>query len=266
LNEAFYPFKVGDYECISVNDGSIVVPDRITNKPFDPKDRKSGLEMGMNSLLIKAGNRKILVDTGCGKGFGKTSGKLMDNLKAAGTSASEIDTVIITHAHGDHVGGNVDAEGKPAFPNARYVFHRKEWEYWLNKLTVPSSGPDMGMTAKCLVPVRDRVELVEDKADIAPGIEVRLIPGHTPGHIMVYVTSGKDRLCCLADLIHHPLELQKPELFDIFDVDAKEATLTRKTVPPHLADPALLLWSCHLTFPGLGHFVKEGGKLSWKPL
>jgi glyoxylase-like metal-dependent hydrolase (beta-lactamase superfamily II) len=268
LNKAFYSFKVGKIECISVNDGTITVPDTITPKPFDPHDPKSGLEMGMNSLLIKVGGRKILVDTGCGKWFGEKSGNLVDNLKAAGIGTSDIDTVVITHAHGDHIGGNTDADGKPVFPNARYVFHRKEWEYWINRLDAPMPGPEsaMTMTRKCLSPIRDLVQLVEDKAIISPGIEVALVPGHTPGHIMLYLTSGKERLCCFADLIHHPLELVRPELFTIFDVDAKEATAARIAVPPKLVDPGLLLWSCHLDFPGLGHFVRHDGKLAWQPI
>jgi glyoxylase-like metal-dependent hydrolase (beta-lactamase superfamily II) len=268
LNKAFYLFKVESFECISVNDGTIIVPDTITPRPFNPHDSKSGLEMGVNSLLIKVGDRKILVDTGCGKWFGESSGKLVDNLKAAGIGTSTIDTVVITHAHGDHIGANADAEGKPVFPNARYIFHRREWEYWINRLDTPAPGPEgaMSMTGKCLLPIRDLVQLVEDKASIAPGIEVALVPGHTPGHIMLNLTSGKERLCCFADLIHHPLELVRPEIFTIFDIDPKEATMARMKVPPRLADPGLLLWSCHLDFPGLGHFARQGGKLVWQPV
>jgi glyoxylase-like metal-dependent hydrolase (beta-lactamase superfamily II) len=268
LNKAYYKFMVGNLECISINDGTIIVPDTITPKPFNPRDPKSGLEMGMNSLLIKAGGRKILVDTGCGRWFGEKSGKLVDNLKAAGTGTSEIDTVVITHGHGDHIGANADAEGRPVFPNARYVFHRKEWEYWTNRLEEPMPGPESAasMTKQCLTPIRDRVELIEDKASIAPGVEAVLTPGHTPGHIMLYVTSGQERLCCFGDLIHHPLELARPELFTIFDVDPKEATAVRIRIPPRLADPGLLLWSCHLDFPGLGHFAREGEKVVWQPI
>ncbi len=268
MNKGFFSFRVGSFECVSINDGTIVVPDTVTPKPFNPRDPKSGLVMGMNCLLIQAGGHKILVDTGCGAWFGESSGKLVANLKAAGFNTDEIDMVVITHAHGDHIGGNAGAEGKPIFRSARFVFHRKEWEYWINRPGAPAAGPEsaMSMTVKCLLPIRDMVALIEDKTSILPGIEVALVAGHTPGHIMLYLSSGKDKLCCFADLIHHPLELVRPELFTIFDVDPKVATAARKKVPPELADPSLLLWSCHLDYPGLGHFVRQGEKLAWQPI
>jgi glyoxylase-like metal-dependent hydrolase (beta-lactamase superfamily II) len=268
MNKESFPFRVGRFECLVINDGTIVVPDMVTPRPFNPNDPRSGLAMSTNCLLIRTGERKILVDTGCGNWFGSSSGKLVANLNTAGISTSEIDTVVITHAHGDHIGANVDAEGRPVFSNARYLFHRNEWEYWIGRLEATANDPKdaMSMVRKNLMPIRDRVELIGDKASIAPCIEVALVPGHTPGHIMLYVSSEIDRLCCISDLIHHPLELVRPELFTIFDVDPDKATATRKRVPPELADPALLLWSCHLDFPGLGHIAKQGEALVWQPI
>ena len=183
-----YPFKIGDFECLSISDGTIIVPDTVTPRPFNPADPKSGLVMDTNCLLIQAGRRKILVDTGCGKWFGEKSGKLVANLNAAGISTSEVDTVVITHAHGDHIGANADSEGKPVFGNARYIFHRDEWQYWTEKLKATADGPNdsLSMTRHNLLSIRDRVDLIEDKATIVPGIETALVPGHTPGHVAFY--------------------------------------------------------------------------------
>jgi glyoxylase-like metal-dependent hydrolase (beta-lactamase superfamily II) len=268
MEKGYYQFKVGDIECISIWDGTITVPDMVTPKPFNPRDLKSGIEMSTNCLLIMTGGHKILVDTGCGHWFGNDSGKLVESLKAAGISPEEIDMVVITHAHGDHIGGNTDKESKPIFNNARFIFHRLEWEYWMGKLreTDKKSKDDMLMTRKSLTPIRDRVAMVEDKVKVAPGLEVSLTPGHTPGHIMLYISSGTSRLCCLGDLIHHKEELARPEIYSIFDVDPQEATEIRKEVPLELADPKLLLWSCHLDFPGLGYFVKQGKTVAWQPI
>jgi len=267
-DKSVYPFRIGDFECLSISDGTIVVPDTVTPRPFNPANPKSGLVMDTNCLLIQAGRRKILVDTGCGKWFGEKSGKLVANLDAAGISTSEIDTVVITHAHGDHIGANADSTGKPIFGKARYIFHRNEWQYWTEKLKTTADGTkdSLPMTRHNLLSIRDRVDLIEDKTSIVPGIEAALVPGHTPGHIMLFISSGKDRLCCFSDLIHHPLELVKPEIFTIFDVDPEKAVAARKKTPLELADPGLLLWSCHLDFPGLGHLVGQDDVLVWRPI
>jgi len=115
-----YPFKVGVFDCLAVSDGIITVPDMVTPKPFNPADPASGLPMDMICLVIRAGKRTMLVDTGSGRWMGPGSGRLLENLGAAGIRPGDIDTVIITHAHGDHIGANVHDDGRPVFAHARY--------------------------------------------------------------------------------------------------------------------------------------------------
>jgi glyoxylase-like metal-dependent hydrolase (beta-lactamase superfamily II) len=263
-----FSFKVGEFECLVVSDGTIIVPDMVTPKKFDPADPGSGLTMDVSCLLINTGKNRILVDTGCGPGFGPASGKLLANLQAAGVKTSEIDTIVITHAHSDHIGANVDARGNLVFENAGYVIHKAEWEYWMGRLQTEQVGPRsmLATTKSNLPPIKDRIRFVEDKSVVAPGVECVLTPGHTPGGLMLMVTSGKDKLCCIGDLIHHTVELNKPETFAIFDVARDEAIALRTKVLPELADSGVLIHSCHLDFPGLGHFVRKGKELAWQPI
>jgi len=263
-----YAFKIGKFDCLVVSDGTIIVPDMVTPRKFDPADPKTGLIMDVNCLLINTGKNKILVDTGCGPGFGPASGKLLANLQAAAIKTSEIDIVVLTHAHSDHVGANVDAQGKPVFPHASFVIHKAEWEYWMGRLQAEPANPKsmLGVTRRNLPPIKDRIRLVEDKSVVAPGVECVLTPGHTPGGLMLMVTSGNDKLCCIGDLIHHKVELNKPDTFAIFDVARDEAISLRNKVLPELADSGVLIHSCHLDFPGLGHFVRKGRELAWQPI
>ena len=265
---ATYAFKVGDFKCLVVSDGTIIVPDMVTPKKFDPADPKSGLVMDVSCLLIDTGKNKILVDTGCGPGFGPASGKLLANLQTAGVKTTEIDTVIITHAHSDHIGANVDAQGKLVFANAGYVIHKAEWEYWMGRLQTEQVNPKsmLATTRWNLPPIEDRIRLVEDKSVVVPGVECVLTPGHTPGGMMLMVTSGRDKLCCIGDLIHHKVELNRPDTFAVFDVAKDEAISVRNKVLPELANSGVLIHSCHLDFPGLGHFVKRGKELAWQPI
>jgi len=263
-----YPFKIGQFECLAVSDGIITVPDMLTPRPFDPADPKTGLAMDVTCLVIKAAKRQILVDTGSGRWMGPSSGKLLENLGTAGIRPSDIDTVIITHAHGDHIGANVDGDGKPVFVKARYVMHRTEWTHWMARLEGEEGSPKgmLSITRQNLPPISDRLELVEDKATILPGLECLLTPGHTPGGMMLMLSSGKDGLCCIGDLIHHETELVRPDVFAIFDVDQDEAVAVRRRILPELADSGILIFSCHFAFPGLGHIVRDGDRLSWRPI
>jgi glyoxylase-like metal-dependent hydrolase (beta-lactamase superfamily II) len=264
-----YRFQVGEFECRVISDGTIVVPDTINNKPFDPLDLGSGIVMDMMCLYVRTGQHQVLIDTGCGNGKEPSnSGKLLQNLASAGIKAEDIDTVIISHAHSDHVGGNAYFNGRPVFSNARYIIHRKEWEHWTEKLK-SGKGDRMEMfkvTRKKLLPVQGQIEMVENNREIIPGIEFIPVPGHTPGHMMLKISSGKSKLIFLADIMHHPLELTRPEIFTIFDSDPQEAVRIRSKVVAELAASGVLVFACHFSYPGLGHIIQKGEVFSWEPL
>jgi glyoxylase-like metal-dependent hydrolase (beta-lactamase superfamily II) len=264
-----YRFHVGEFECRVISDGTIVVPDTINHKPFDPGNPGSGIVMDVLCLYVRTGQHQVLIDTGCGNGKEPSnSGKLLQNLASAGIKTEEIDTVIMSHAHSDHVGGNAYFNGRPVFSGARYIIHCKEWEHWTKALK-SGTGDRMGMfdiTRKKLLPVQGQIEMVEAKREIVPGIEFIPVPGHTPGHIMLKISSGKSKLVFLADVMHHPLEMTRPEIFTIFDSNPREAIQTRSNVVADLAASGVLVFACHFSFPGLGHILHKDGVFSWEPL
>ena len=261
-----YSFKIGKFDCRVVSDGVVVVPDMVTPKQFNPRDPSTGIAMDVNCLVIRTGRHTVLVDTGSGRFFGPQGGHLFENLAAAGVKTTDIDTVIITHAHGDHIGGNADANGKPAFANARYVMHRSEWDYWTAKLAEPPAARDMNAIGRAsLPPIKDRLVLVDKDGEIVPGIKAVLSPGHTPGGLLLMVSSGKDQLCCIGDLIHHEAELNRLDLYAIFDVAKDEAIAERKRVLPQLADSGMLVYGAHLKFPGLARIARQGDRLVLGP-
>jgi len=151
-----------------------------------------------SALLIDTGQRRILVDTGAG-GRAPTNGKLLGNLRAEGVDPAAIETVLLTHGHPDHIGGTLDADQRPAFPNARYVLWRDEWQFWTStsdptKVPVRDVLKDhvarwRSVAQYQLIPVELQLELLDRDTEIAPGVKALAAAGHTPGHLVVEVTS-----------------------------------------------------------------------------
>jgi glyoxylase-like metal-dependent hydrolase (beta-lactamase superfamily II) len=255
-----YPFKLGEFQCTVISDGSLAVPtpDMMNKRPFNPFDPDSGKSTDItwmfsevNCLLIQKGKRKILVETGCGKAMQSTAGKLLENLNLMGIQSQDIDTVLFTHAHADHIGGNVDEKGKLIFANARYMMHRKEWEHWLPQIQDKNieEKTSLGIARKNLLPIHDRLDLFGDNAELMQGIKGIATPGHTPGSVVYMVSSGKDRLYVTGDLMH-------------LETDVGKAA----KILPGLAEPGAIVFAGHFKFPGLGIFTKKGNKLFWQPV
>jgi glyoxylase-like metal-dependent hydrolase (beta-lactamase superfamily II) len=255
-----YPFKIGEFQCTVISDGSLAVPtpDMMDKRPFNPFDPDSGKSTDItwmftevNCLFIQKGKRKILVETGCGNGMQSTAGKLLENLNLIGIQSPDIDTVLFTHAHADHIGGNVDEKGNLIFANARYMMHRKEWEHWFPQIQDKNieEKTSLGVARQNLLPIRNRVALFDDNAELMQGIRSIATPGHTPGSVVYMVSSGKDRLYVTGDLMH-------------LETDVGKAA----KILPGLAEPGAIVFAGHFKFPGLGHFTKKRNKLFWQPI
>ena len=188
-------------------------------------------------------------------------------MEADGLKCSDIDRIIITHGHIDHVSGSFSSEGKPVFPNARYITPESEWEHWL---TPPGSNELHNMffefARKHFLSIRDQFDLVKDDAEVLPGIRFVSASGHTPGNVMVDISSKGNRLLCIGDIIHSQLEFTNPEHLILFDVMPEQAVQTRKQILSDIAKSGVLVYACHFPFPGLGHIIREKGTFSWQPI
>jgi glyoxylase-like metal-dependent hydrolase (beta-lactamase superfamily II) len=212
----------------------------------------------------------VLIDTGASTGMGANLGKIPANLTAAGLDASAVDVVFITHLHPDHAAGLIDANGKPAFPNAELVLTEKEFAFWHDD-GVLSQAPDAmkpffeGARA-AVKPYGSRIRKITD-GEIVPGLSALPAPGHTPGHTMVRVASGKDALLVWGDIVHTAtLQFPHPEWAIAFDTDQKQAIATRQAVFDQVATDGLMVAGMHLDFPGIGHISRIKSSYEYYPV
>ncbi len=263
-NNSFH-LNIGEFKCIVVSDGFITVPGPTPPGSSGRPGDRPGEKMDVSCLLIDTGAGKVLVDTGCGPFFQSSAGKLLQNLRAEGIDPADIHAVVYTHAHPDHIGGTFDAGLKPVYPNARQIITAKEWESFAG----PETGPDsrmFGLARKNLLPSRGQFELVDDNAEVMPG--VRLVPaaGHTLGGVMIDISSGRDRLLCIGDLIHSNVEFAQPAHYSFLDSAPGDALKLRTEGLAKMAESGTLIFACHMPFPGIGRFIRSGRVLGWQPV
>ena len=200
-----------------------------------------------------------------------STGKLLQNLQAEGIEPRDIDTVILTHGHPDHIGGNTDAEGKPAFPNARYVMWKGEWDFWTSgqaeqKLDEHVKEILLGFARKNLPPIQGQLDLVDNEAKIVPGIRAIAAPGHTPGHMALAVSSEGRQLLVISDAVLHPIHLEQPEWYAAIDLATEQVVATRRRLLSWAAAEMVLVLAFHFPFPGLGSVIQRGEGWQWVPV
>jgi glyoxylase-like metal-dependent hydrolase (beta-lactamase superfamily II) len=287
MNTENYHFKVGPFDCIVVSDGTFTYPHPaqifFANAPkerlaevlrehnLDPEHWEEYISP-YTGLVINTDQNHVLVDTGAGS-MAPTTGKLMSSLQAEGIAPEDIDTVILTHCHPDHIGGDMDSEGKPAFPNARYVMWKDEWDFWtsepdVSRLQVAEYIKELLVTfaGNNLPPIQDQLELIHTEAEIVPGIYAVAAAGHTPGHMAVAISSGSEQLLCISDAAVHPIHLKQPGWYAAVDLEPEQALASRRRLMDMAAAEKALLYAAHFPFPSLGHVTQKGEGWRWQPI
>jgi glyoxylase-like metal-dependent hydrolase (beta-lactamase superfamily II) len=280
-----YPFQVGSFNCWSVSDGANAAPNfhqaifaNADSGAVEQAMAEAGIDPALmvaqhTSTVIDTGNDLVLVDTGAGPSGLPDTGMLIDNLRREGIQPEEITVVFLTHAHADHVGGNVTATGNPLYPNARYVMAQAEWDFWSDEAAVteaiPSADARQGTLdsfQQNLLPLEGTIELIDDGAEVAPGLTAIATPGHTPGHMGLRVESDGDTLWVLGDVALHPLQLQYPDFTGLFDTDPELTVETRRAIFGQIAGSGQAAFKHFDPFPSLGEAVAEGDAWMWQPV
>jgi glyoxylase-like metal-dependent hydrolase (beta-lactamase superfamily II) len=285
LPPAWQRFKVGEFEATVVSDGLLPIGKPEPAFPTAPVGELRSLltsnflpldetPLEQNILILNTGRQLILFDTGMGesmgpasKMFGPTSGRMLQNMRAAGIEPDQIDLVVLTHAHCDHCWGLVDAAGNRVFPNAQVALSETDLKFWTDDAN--KKGPEFMVTfidgaKKNLLAYRDRMIMVKDGQPVAPGVVAIATPGHTMGHHCYAVTSGNATMVNTGDLAHHPVLLLRRPMWEFaYDSDPKLSAQTRTRMLDRLATDKHQILSYHFPWPGLGRVVKEGDGFGW---
>lgn len=215
-DDVLYPFSVGSIACTMVKGVDVTYdPEAYFGSPPAEELAQALHEYNLDPVgkipspypvvLVNTGSHRVLVDAG------SDPVEFPAQLQRTGTRPEEIDMVIITHAHPDHLGGATTAEGAPIYPSARYVMATKEWEFWMAEPRpgkVGMWGDGLRSFARERLPlIRDRLDLVEPDQEVLPGVALVAAPGHTPGQMAVAVSSDTDELLIISDVVFHPIHL-----------------------------------------------------------
>lgn len=270
-------FSIGEFAAIPLRDGGLEFPNdnkiiAINKKPDDvagvlsaaglPTDK---LSLTITPLLVKASDRVLLFDTGAGSNFGPSAGTLGKSMADAGLDAGGVTDIFISHAHGDHVGGLLNAEGALAFPNAAIHISSADWTF-LQGLTA-ETAKNIGLPAhdKLVAAMKPKVATFEPGADLVPGVVKAVeIRGHTPGHSGFLIGSGDSSVLYIGDSMHHyVVSVQKPDWTIAFDGDAPTAEKSRAELLASSAESGQRIYAVHFPYPALGKFERRDDGYVW---
>ena len=261
-----HQLKIGEIDCAVLQEGAAFM-DRADVAARYPNATPAEVEAAMgegepsgslNLLLVNSGGMRILADVGFGAGMPGMGGTLR-GLAQMGLSSGDIDIVFLTHFHSDHIAGLLDG-GEPVYSNARYICAQAEWDEWTSRWA--ASGDSMLEVFRGL---EDRFSFVNAGDEIAPGVTVVGMEGHTLGHAGLLVESGGERLLHVVDLLHQAFQFEHVNWHFGFDTDGAMAVETRRQVLWECADEEILTLFYHLEFPGLGYVERAGDHFGFRP-
>jgi glyoxylase-like metal-dependent hydrolase (beta-lactamase superfamily II) len=262
-------------EITPLSDGELHIPaTELLSADLPPEftDDEGLMPVNFGGFLVRVGDHTIVVDTGIGGGAipELPIGSLPERLRAAGVEPEDVDTVIFTHLHFDHVGWATDGE-KVFFADATHHAHATDWAYWVGPDPHPETGPgrdDFGAipAPERLAPLADSIVLHEgERSEVVPGVTLRLAPGHTPGHCIVEVEDGAERAVILADAAHNPGQLLSADYTCVVDVDPELARATREELAAELTDSGATITMTHHGGNEPGRLVSDGQGRRWVP-
>jgi glyoxylase-like metal-dependent hydrolase (beta-lactamase superfamily II) len=278
----FYRLKVGDLEVTALFDGAAVFDAHWLNGTKATMDGVVNalqedprlLDVSDEGFLVNTGKQRILVDAGAGSWWGGgVLGRLEGSLRSAGYTPEEIDIVLITHLHSDHVGGLTTQDGKRVFPNADVYVAKPESDFWLSTEIAAKAPKDVQpffQSAQAIAAPYIKAgkwHTFNGSESIVDGMQLVPLPGHTPGHTGYEFSSKGQKILFCGDIIHaQRVQLQHPEVTAVFDIDQNAAAATRLQLLPKLAREEVLIAGPHMPFPALGRLRKEGSGYSWVPV
>lgn len=274
-------YKVGAFEVTTIADSEAFIDGpfpliggnaaeedvrRLMRENLLPEGR---YQPGFSPTLVNTGRELVLFDTGNGEnGFvpRPEGGWLARELAPAGFKAEDVDVIVLSHGHPDHVGGLMEG-GRPLFPNARYVIGQIECDYWA------PDGKHTGELEKMAAVFRANTKAIADRFtflkpgdDVVPGIRAVEAYGHTPGHLNFLIESGGKAIYFWGDCAHHQVaSLAQPDWHCVFDIDKEQGAATRKRVYDMLATERLPIIGYHMPFPSVGYVERQGSAYRWLP-
>lgn len=274
-----YRFTLGDFEVVTVQDGTVPMenpagtfgvnqtPEAVAElaaQNFLPADKAIN---GYTPTLVNTGSEVVLFDTGTGAARLPAAGNLVERLAAAGYPPESVTVVVITHMHGDHIGGLM-RDGQPVFPNARYVAGATEYDFWSSpdRLSGPTENGAKLVQAN-VVPLAEKTTFVKGGDSVVSGVTAVEAFGHSPGHMIYNLESGGRRLVLTADTAnHYVLSMQRPDWHVRFDMDKEKGVATRKEVLGMIAADKVPFVGYHMPFPSVGYLEPKSEGYRFVPV